>query len=99
MGFDELTKIIPIEYIIAYVLGVNIIGFFAMLIDKQKAKRGSWRIPEKTLFLLTLLGGGVGTIIGMYLFRHKTRKLYFTVGFPVILISEIVLITYWLIYY
>jgi len=52
-----------------------------MLIDKQKAKKGSWRIPEKTLFLLTLLGGGIGTITGMYLFRHKTRKLYFTVRF------------------
>ena len=70
-----------------------------MFIDKQKAKHGSWRIPEKTLFLFTLLGGGIGTIAGMYVFRHKTRKLYFTVGFPVILISEIILIIYWLIYY
>ena len=70
-----------------------------MFIDKQKAKHGSWRIPEKTLFLFTLLGGGIGTIAGMYVFRHKTRKLYFTVGFPVILISEVILIIYWLIYY
>ncbi|MCI8393486.1 MAG: DUF1294 domain-containing protein [Clostridia bacterium] len=70
-----------------------------MFIDKQKAKHGSWRIPEKTLFLFTLLGGGFGTIAGMYIFKHKTRKLYFTVGFPVILISEIILIIYWLIYY
>ena len=68
-----------------------------MFIDKQKAKHGSWRIPEKTLFLFTLLGGGFGTIAGMYIFKHKTRKLYFTVGFPVILISEIILIIYWLI--
>ena len=70
-----------------------------MFIDKQKAKHGSWRIPEKTLFLFTLLGGGFGTIAGMYIFKHKTRKLYFTVGFPVILISEIILIIYWIIYY
>ena len=70
-----------------------------MFIDKQKAKHGSWRIPEKTLFLFTLLGGGFGTIAGMYIFKHKTRKLYFTVGFPVILVSEIILIIYWLIYY
>ena len=70
-----------------------------MFIDKQKAKHGSWRIPEKTLFLFTLLGGGFGTIAGMYIFKHKTRKLYFTVGFPVILISYIILIIYWLIYY
>lgn len=68
-----------------------------MLIDKQKAKRGAWRIPEKTLFMITLLGGGVGTIAGMYTFRHKTKKMYFTVGFPVILISEVALIIYWII--
>ena len=50
-----------------------------MLIDKKKAEKGAWRIPEKTLFIITMLGGGFGTIAGMYLFRHKTRKLYFTV--------------------
>lgn len=67
-----------------------------MLIDKQKAKRGSWRISEKTLFILTLLGGGIGTIVGMYLFRHKTKKVYFTIGFPAILISEMSLLIYWI---
>ena len=60
--------------------------------DKWKAKRGSWRIPEKTLFTITLMGGGVGTIAGMYTFRHKTKKLYFTIGFPVILIAEAILV-------
>ena len=65
-----------------------------MFIDKQKARKGSWRIPEKTLFTLTLLGGGIGTIAGMYTFRHKTKKLYFTVGFPVIVIAEMSLIIY-----
>ena len=60
-----------------------------MFIDKQKARKGSWRIPEKTLFILTLLGGGIGTIAGMYTF-----KLYFTVGFPVIVIAEMSLIIY-----
>ena len=62
-----------------------------MLIDKRKAKKGAWRISEHALFCITLLGGGVGTILGMYMFRHKTKKLRFTIGFPVILISEIVL--------
>ena len=62
-----------------------------MFIDKRKAKNGSWRISEQALFYITLLGGGVGTILGMYTFRHKTKKLRFTIGFPVILISEIVL--------
>ncbi len=68
-----------------------------MLIDKQKAKRGAWRIPEKSLFIITLLGGGIGTIVGMYLFRHKTKKMYFTIGFPVILISEVALLIYWIV--
>jgi len=67
-----------------------------MFIDKQKAKRGAWRIPEQTLFIITALGGGIGTIAGMYLFRHKTRKLYFKIGFPFILISEVILIVYWI---
>lgn len=97
MSFNTFTQIIPLKYIIIYVIGINIIGFFAMLIDKQKAKRGSWRIPEKTLFTITLLGGGIGAIAGMYLFRHKTKKLYFTIGFPVILISETALIVYWIV--
>ena len=82
-----------------YLIIINVIGFFAMWIDKVKAKRGSWRIPEKTLFTITLLGGGFGTIAGMYMFRHKTKKLYFTIGFPVILLTEIFLIVYVLIKY
>lgn len=96
MSFETFIQIIPLKYLIIYIIGINIIGFLAMFIDKQKAKRGTWRIPEKTLFILTLIGGGIGTISGMYLFRHKTRKLYFTVGFPAILISEALLIIYWI---
>lgn len=61
-----------------------------MYVDKQKAKRGNWRIPEKTILITTLLGGGIGTISGMYVFRHKTKKLKFTVGLPAILILEII---------
>lgn len=62
-----------------------------MGIDKLKAKRGSRRIPENTLFMFTILGGGVGTILGIYIFRHKTKKKKFTVGMPIILILEILL--------
>lgn len=97
MSIKEFLEIVPIKYVIIYCIAINIIGFCAMLIDKQKAKSGAWRIPEKSLFIITLLGGGFGTIAGMYLFRHKTKKLYFTIGFPVILITEISLIVYWLI--
>ncbi len=95
MDIETFLQIFPLKYVIIYLIAINVIGFFAMLIDKEKAKRGSWRIPEKTLFMFTFLGGGFGTIAGMYLFRHKTKKLRFTIGFPVILITEIALVIYW----
>ena len=65
-----------------------------MWFDKHEAKIGDWRVPERTLFLLVLLGGGIGGIAGMYVFRHKTRKWYFKIGFPAILIMQIVLVIY-----
>ena len=91
--------VIKIQYVILYILISNCIGFGAMALDKYKAERAGWRIPEKTLFMITLLGGGIGTTAGMYLFRHKTKKLYFTIGFPTILISEIAIIIYLLVKY
>ena len=93
-----ITYLTPIN-VIAYLLIINVIGLLAMFIDKRKAIKGSWRIPEKSLILIALLGGGVGTIIGMYWFRHKTKKLRFTIGFPVILLTEIIVIIYFLIKY
>ena len=75
------------------------IGFVVMYIDKQKAKLDQWRIPEKTLLMIALLGGSVGTMVGMYIFRHKTKKVKFTIGFPTILVSEIIMIIYLLIKY
>ena len=87
-------NIINIKNIIIYLLIINIIGFLAMGIDKRRAKMMEWRIPEKTLFLITLFGGGIGTISGMYTFRHKTKKKYFTIGLPLILIIEIVSAVY-----
>ena len=70
-----------------------------MGLDKFKAKKGYWRTPEKTIFTITLLGGGVGTVAGMYVFRHKTKKLAFTIGLPTILITEIGLVIYFLFFY
>ena len=80
------------KYLIVYLVIINLVGFLAMAIDKKRAKKGEWRIKEGSLFMITLLGGGIGTIAGMYLFRHKTKKLKFTVGLPTIFIVEIVLI-------
>lgn len=91
---QDLQNIFTTKNIIIYFILINIIGFLIMYIDKQKAKKGKWRIPEKTLFIITALGGGIGTIVGMYTFRHKTQKVAFVVGFPVITILEIICIIY-----
>lgn len=88
------SNIFTTKNIIIYFILINIIGFLAMYIDKQKAKKGKWRIPEKTIFIITVLGGGIGTISGMYAFRHKTQKLHFTIGLPTITILEIIGVIY-----
>ena len=87
-----MENFITIKNIIIYLISINIIALFAMYIDKRKAKANKRRISEKTLFILVFLGGGVGGIAGMYLFRHKTKKARFVIGFPVILIFEILLV-------
>lgn len=68
---------------------IALAAFAAMGIDKRRAKRGTWRIRERTLFLLALFGGSVGAMAGMWLFRHKTRHWYFVVGMPAILILQV----------
>ena len=70
-------------------LVMNLLAFALMGIDKMKAKRGSWRIPEKTLFLVTALFGGLGGTLGMNVFRHKTKHWYFKFGFPVLLVIQL----------
>jgi len=77
-----------------YLVFVNLIGFFAMFLDKQKAIHNQWRIPEKTLFLLALIGGSLGTTLGMHICRHKTKHWYFRFGMPLILIIQLVLYFY-----
>ena len=79
------------KYFIIYLIVINIIAFLAMCIDKRKAKYGKWRIKEHTLFVLALVGGCIGAIIGMYTFRHKTQKPRFFIGFPIILVLQILL--------
>ena len=89
-----MEQIITTKNVIIYFIIINILGFLIMFIDKQKAKKGKWRIPEKTIFIVTALGGGIGTIAGMYTFRHKTQKVAFVVGLPLITIVEIIAIIY-----
>lgn len=86
MSFTQIAVI--------YLIVINILGFWVMGLDKHKAKMAERRIPENTLFMFTILGGGVGTIAGMYVFHHKTKKMKFKVGMPLILILEILIFVY-----
>ena len=79
------------ELLSIYLLIINAIAFCLMLIDKYKARKNLWRIPEATLISTALLGGSIGTLIGMYTVRHKTRHIKFTVGIPLILLVQIAL--------
>ena len=81
-----------LQILCIYALIINLALFTVIGIDKYKARNGLWRIPEKTLFGLAIAGGSVGGILGMQIFRHKTRHLSFKIGFPAILIGQIVLI-------
>jgi len=71
---------------------MNIVGFAIMGIDKRKAIKRTFRIPEATLFIIALIGGSIGSILGMQVFRHKTRHWYFVFGMPVILVIQIALL-------
>lgn len=81
-----------VTLIVVYLVVVNLISFILMGVDKSKARKRSWRIPESTLFVLALIGGSIGSIAGMHLFRHKTRHWYFLYGMPAILIIQILII-------
>lgn len=80
-----------------YLLLVNLAAFLVMGADKRRAKRGSWRISEKALFLPALLGGALGGVLGMRTFRHKTKHWYFRLGFPLLLVLQAVLLG-WLVW-
>jgi uncharacterized membrane protein YsdA (DUF1294 family) len=75
--------------IFIYLEIVNLLAFALMGIDKNRARKNRWRIPEATLLLFAFLGGSIGSLGGMYLFHHKTRKPKFSVGVPVILVMQV----------
>lgn len=82
-----LLKLLSIWLIV-----INLVGFIQMYVDKRRAKKDKWRIPEKQLFLVALIGGSVGSILGMQVFRHKTKHRSFVIGMPAILILQIVVV-------
>lgn len=77
--------------LISYLVIINALGFILMLADKVKAKKNLWRIPEATLLWVAVLGGSLGSILGMNVFRHKTKHLKFALGLPLILAAQVVL--------
>ncbi|MBD5469686.1 MAG: DUF1294 domain-containing protein [Lachnospiraceae bacterium] len=85
---------VVISIIAGYLALMNLTGFAMMGIDKRKAVKKLWRIPEYTFFVVALIGGSIGTIIGMHLFHHKTRHWYFAYGLPVILLLQVALIVF-----
>ena len=87
-------NIFTLKNVLIYLLIINIVSFGIMWYDKHEAKINEWRVPEKTLFILALLGGSLGEMIGMYTFHHKTKKWYFKYGFPIIMICQIVLVLF-----
>ncbi len=80
------------KYLFIYLVLVNALAFLLMLIDKIKAKKKMWRIPERVLLGVSAIGGSLGGLLGMQLFRHKTKHLQFTIGIPVMLVVHIVLL-------
>ncbi len=87
----------PAGALAVWLIAINLVTFAVYGIDKRRARRGAWRVPEKTLFLLPLLGGSIGALLGMRVFRHKTKHWYFAWGVPAILLAQIALAA-WLLY-
>ena len=81
----------PARWLAVYLAVINLATFIVYGADKRRARKGKWRVPEKTLFLLPLLGGSVGALLGMRVFHHKTRHWYFVWGIPAILLAQIAL--------
>lgn len=80
--------------LIVYFVILNIISFILMGVDKRKAINHQWRVSEKTLWVTAIIGGSIGSILGMRVFRHKTKHQLFTIGMPVILILQVFLLFY-----
>ena len=90
----EIITMIVISYIAIYLVAINLAGFIAFGIDKSKARRNKWRIPEATLFLFAIFGGSIGCLAAMHIFRHKTQKSTFYIGIPAILGVQLLVILY-----
>lgn len=92
-----MNTLIAFRFLLVWLLLINVLTFFVFGADKWKARHKAWRIPEKTLFILALIGGSMGALLGMKCFHHKTLHRTFTMGIPVILALQLVLLLWgWL---
>ena len=85
-----------IKVFLVYLALINLLTFVFYGVDKRRAKKGAWRISEKTLLLLPLLGGSIGGILGMQVFRHKTKHWYFQFGVPAVLVLQLAVAAYFI---
>ncbi len=85
-----------LKIILLYLFAINIVAFFTFGIDKLKAKRDKWRIPESTLLSMAVLGGSIGALAGMKVWRHKTLHDKFRIGIPVIIALQIAAVVWWI---
>lgn len=96
---QERRTIVQHKYIIIYLILINLITFFTYGADKQKARKNKWRIPENTLILLALSGGSIGAYLAMQTFRHKTQKIKFKIGIPIIILLHAALLVRFILFY
>ncbi len=83
-----------IELLPYIILFLNILGFVMVMLDKYEAKNRLWRIPERTFFLLSILGGGIGVFLGLLTFNHKTKHWYFMTLIPFIIVIQVLFVYY-----
>ena len=81
-----------IVFLLVYFTLINLIGIISMAYDKRRAIKRKWRVPEAHLFFVALIFGSLGSIIGMYLFHHKTKHLKFIIGMPLILLIQVIIL-------
>jgi len=89
-------KLADLKELTIYFVFINVLTFLLYGIDKWKARRGKWRIPEETLIWLAIVGGSIGALLAMYLFRHKTKHKKFTLGIPAIFLIQMGLFYYFI---
>ena len=81
-----------VQFILSYFIFINVFTFIAFGVDKWRARHNRWRISEATLFLLAILGGSIGALLGMHVWHHKTKHLHFIIGIPLIMLLQVILI-------